>query len=260
MLRKTITSTSLIVSVALSSCVAPDYDLPQVKGTPTVRTIEQRIVCELVDLVRTERRKNDPPKWHQYDDILGFTKGQYQLVADLSLTVTDTGELAPGFNFIHNAFSFNAGLKYSRKREQNFAETLVFSVPDLQNRWKADHSFGECPPYADTNLAGNLGIENMVTLAMTTNHLDLDKKTFGGYIEFDVVQNVNAVGPNWKLVTFEGPGGLGTLSREYGDRLTLAFAPAATPTGKPVVEQATSNARDFLNQLILNRIGNVLSR
>ncbi len=240
----------------LAGCVAPDFDVGKIGGVPTVTTIERRIVCELTDLVRAERRGSDPASWKPFDQRTSFLQGQYQVVVDLSLLVTETGELAPNLNFIRSdVFSINTGFKVSRTRKQNFAERLTFSMPELLARYTSDRNFGECPA-ADTNLAGDLGIRKMAGLAMMTNYRgQVEDKDFGGYVTFDVYYDVNAAGPTWKLATFEGPGKLGKLSRQDTDTLSFSFVATNTSQGKISPAEASKRAREFLDQLNLNKLG-----
>ncbi len=252
---------SFLTPLILSGCIVPDYDVPKVNGAPTIGSIERRIVCELVYLVREHRRKGDPANWAPYDHGDTFRQGDYQVVIDLSLLVTDSGELAPNLNFIKNdVFSFNAGFKISKKRAQNFSERLSFSMPLLEAKLAANPDYGSCPS-ADTNLAGDLGIEKMVTLALTSQYREeTTDKNFGGYVSFDVYYDINATGPNWKLATFEGPGKMGKIYHQNTDQLTFSFVPAKTPQRVISQAEASQRATDFLNQLNLNRLGDALSR
>ncbi|CAN7199068.1 hypothetical protein LJR231_000499 [Phyllobacterium sp. LjRoot231] len=240
---------ALAVSIAgfVAGCGIPSFDIPIQQGAPTVTTIVQRVTCELVDMVRDDGG---------YENRTTVLTGDYQVTVQLSLDVTDSGELSPNLNFPStDTFAFNAGLKLSRSRDQNFTQNLLFSMQDLHDRWKTNKQFGRCPT-ANTNLAGDLGIKNTVSLALTAPFRDPASKDgeFGGSVNFVVTRNVNAVGPTWTLKHFEGPGNLGTLSRVNNDKITFAFARVS---GKPSAQtraEGTKRAQDFLNQLLLNQI------
>ncbi|SCX31815.1 hypothetical protein [Agrobacterium rosae] len=251
---------AIVAPIVTSGCVAPNFDVGKINGAPTVASIERRIVCELVDLVRDKPRRSDPANWTPFDNVTSIRDGKYQVVVDLSLLVTETGELTPNLNFIRSdVLSINTGFKVSRTRKQNFAERLSFSMPELLAKYHENGDFGACP-LADTNLAGDLGIRKMAELAMTTRYRELaETKDFGGYVSFDVYYDVNATGPTWKVATFEGPGKLGKLSHQDTDQLTFAFIPTTTAEGTISPAEASKRAREFLQQLNLNRLGDRLS-
>ncbi|MDX8529738.1 hypothetical protein RFM41_10320 [Mesorhizobium sp. VK25A] len=226
-----------------------------------MQSVVSRLQCELVDLIKTERGPNDPANWRPYDHRLALLGGNYQVVADLELNVTNSGELSPSFTYsTTNIFGIDAGLKYSRSRTDQFSQEMIFSIPDLNRKWKKDHSFGQCP-LSDTNLAGDLGVENKVTLGVTTPYaVQSDKKLFGGSIEFDVIRNINGVGPTWTLAHFEGPGKLLTIERENKDTLTLAFSKVDDPSNASEVGAATDAAKSFVNDLTIKRLANAIGR
>jgi hypothetical protein len=265
-MRLSLTAISLSVGclVALTGCAVPVYDVPRVNGEPTVDTIIKRITCELVDLIKTEPTPSyDPPSWHEYNHRAALAQGNgFQVYVTLSLSVIGSGGLAPSFTFPSPPkFSFGAGLNFTKRRTQTFRANLLFSIPELETVWKRNHAFGACPS-AETPLAGDLGIEDIATLGLASRNLNLAKEdeVFGGSIEFDIVYGVSSLGPTWTLVHFSGPGGLGSLSHENKDTLTLAFVQVKKPGSATAKEEASQRAREFVNQLLLDRLGSELSR
>lgn len=241
----------VLIAVGLSGCGVQRFDIPHNSvGAPTVGSIVRRIKCELIELIR-----DDVP--HPYDHRLSVLAGHYQVAVNLSLDVSDTGELAPTFAFPTNpTLTLNAALRLSRKRTQSFSEKIVISMDALQAEWKLEPSIGNCP-IADTNLAGELGIKYFVTLAMGTEGLNratpaAQGGAFGGSIEFAVTRNVNSVGATWVLSSFKGPGNLALLQRVNTDKVTFAFSASdATPEGTAA---ATARAQDYLNQLMIDQL------
>lgn len=232
---------------ALSGCAAPQFDVPPGSdGRPTVQSIVQRITCELVALTKPS-----------YVHHMAFLAGHYEVAVALKLEVSDTGELGPNLKFpAGNTFSSNVGFKLGQKRTHVFNEKLLFSIDKLQREAAASTSVKQCPTNPKTKLAGELGIETLVTLAMTSTSsiaplrlLDASAGgAFGGSIEFVVTRNVNALGVTWTLGSFVGPGNMGLLQRVNTDSVTLAFV-AGKPSPLPNAE-ASKRAEDFLGLLL----------
>ena len=218
---------SIILTTSLLGCsdIVPKYDVPYDEfGTPRVGSIIERIQCELAVMADKDYKNSGP-----------LTAGDFVAVFQLDLTVNDTGGLAPSFTYIASPmFSFGAGVKYERSREQNFTEKLIFSLRDMQKRIEDGKKTGThpymCPKEVETNLSGDLGLRQTVEAALLSPGLNIGTKlngndgAFGGYINFVVTKNFNSVGPTWTLRHFRGPGELGSLSEVNTDRLTFAFA------------------------------------
>jgi hypothetical protein len=223
--------------VILGNCagVVPRYDVPTDpnNGSPTVSSIVGRVRCELGNLVA-------PGAPHEFE----LLTGQYEVAVQLDLTVNDTGGLAPSVSYINAPFSFGLGAKLEQSREQFFSQKLFFSLLDLRDELDdgeaafragiSNKRLTDCVGYADTNLAGDLGIRQAVDMALGSNYLRTtaslsDQGAFGGYINFIVTKNLNSVGPMWTLTHFTGPGGFGSLSEVNTDKLTFAFAVPDVP-------------------------------
>lgn len=246
-----------------TGCAVPHYDVPYKANAPTVRTIVERIQCEIADMVRKDEK-------HPYPHRLFLLNNDFDILVSMSIEVTEAGGLAPSLAYMNPManFTFGANGVLSESRDHTFTENLQFSVRDIYldlHMWAlAKHagvedpqtSYGfvshECPP-ADTNLAGTLGISDFVAMASSSEGLTTGaEKVFGGSIQFLVTKNVNAVGPTWTLVHFKGPGGLIGASQVNTDKITLAFAQGpnvgkkmALPTTLP---RALSQAPDRLSQ------------
>lgn len=225
-----------ILSFALTcaGCAVPRYDVPYKANAPTVRTIVERIQCEIAAMVRDEK-----PTYPHRPFLLN---NDFDIVVSMSIEVNDTGGLAPSLAYMNPVtnFTFGANATLSESRDHTFTENLQFSVREIYldlYMWELakragvedpQTSYGftqhACPP-ADTELAGTLGISDFVSMASTSEGLTTSaEKVFGGSIQFIVTKNVNAVGPTWTLVHFKGPGGLFSASQVNTDKITLAFA------------------------------------
>lgn len=256
--RKSIfTALMLVVPIALESCAVPSFDIPREYGAPTIRTIVQRITCELVEMV-----KDGSSGEAVYPHRVSLLAGNFETAMSLSLEITHTGELSPNFNFptVSSDLAINAGLKLSRSRTHNFTRHMHFSMKELYERWKEDHNFGKCPDAYDTNLAGKLGLEQMVSLQFSAREADISRTlakgaAFGGTITFGVTRNINSAGPKWTLSNFVGPGNLGKLERKSTNKLTFAFA-TAVPVVKTkgiVRQRDRMEADDFLTELLFTQ-------
>jgi hypothetical protein len=218
-----------------AGCAVPRYDVPYTKvGQPTVKSIVQRIQCEMRDMVRDDT--NDPVSFHRK-----FLLNQdFEVLVSMSIEVNDTGGLSPSLAYLSplTSFTFSGNGTLSQSRDHTFTENVQFSFREIYldwYTWKIAKLSGadtqalgltphDCPP-ADTNLAGTLGISDFVAMAAPSEGLTTTAdKVFGGTIQFIVIKNVNSVGPTWTLVHFRGPGGLLNFSQVNTDKVTLAFA------------------------------------
>ncbi len=205
------------------------------------------------------------------------------IAVELDLTVNDDGSLAPAFTYTNGLFSFNAGAKLDVQREQNFTETLFYSIADLRDLMNEDRKMSlkvghpvnslACPTEVNTPLAGDLGIVPSVHIAMNTPHLASQTKLsgakageFGGYAKFVILKNLNAVGPTWTLKQLKGPGSLAGVSETNTDQITFAFAErAATGTlpqapNSAATNQAKARALTIIAQIKSNQVNTVLSQ
>jgi hypothetical protein len=256
----------LLCVLTASGCAVPHYDVPYTDvGHPTIKTIIQRIQCEIRDLVR--------------DDIANPTDasrlyGRYLLNQDfdvliaLSIEVNDTGGLTPSLSYMNTlspltslVVSGNGTL--SESRDHTFTENLQYSVRQIYIDWYSymlaeqagvdPKSLGltlhDCPT-ADTNLSGSLGIVDFVAMAAASEGLNTSTapdKIFGGTIQFLVTKNVNALGPTWTLVHFKGPGGLVNLSEVNTDKITLAFAQGPNVGKRMVLPKLSQLEKGFVS-------------
>jgi hypothetical protein len=269
-----------------SGCAVPIYDVPYTEaGHPTVKTIVQRIQCEIRDLAINP----------QYGPFL--RNGDYDVLIAMSIDVNNTGGLTPSLSYMTplataaTSFTFSGNGTLSESREHTFTENLQYSVRQIYIDWYAyqlaekagldPQSLGltmhDCPT-ADTNLSGTLGIGDFVAMAAASEGLDTETaadKIFGGMIQFLITKNVNAVGPTWALVHFKGPGGLAGLSQVNTDKITLSFAqgsnvgtkmllPTLAQLRKGIVpsfgnRSLNGSAYSFLQQQLTGSIGTQLS-
>lgn len=255
---------ALALTIPLMACSnVGHFDVPRdATGVPTVKSIIQQIRCELADLA-------DPA----YSHNLTLQKHDFMVAVQLNLTVNDDGSLAPSMTYSNGPFAFSAGVKLQASREQNFTEKLIYSMRAIQEEVKLSREISKklgrsidpfaCPAVADTNLAGDLGLRESVHMALTSADLDFGKGlsadgAFGGYVNFVVTKNLNAVGPTWTFTHFTGPGKLAGVSEVNTDKLVFAFAPRS-PTDVYSGKAPGAKAEALLNQILINEISTHLS-
>jgi hypothetical protein len=201
--------------------------------------------------------KSDPDGLYYF-----LVEGDYVAAMSLTLSITDTGQLAPSLKFpsVTDVLSINAGFNLQNSRTHTFKRNMRFSFKEIYSRWQDNNAYGECPSEAATNLSGKLGIRNIVLLQMsapsTATSAGVEgEKEFGGSIGFKVARNVNSAGPTWALSGFVGPGGLAKLERSSDNTLDIAFSVGSKPSdrsGKP--DRADRDAAQrFLDQLQIER-------
>lgn len=242
-------SLCLLGVLATSGCGVPEFDIPSENpSAPTANTIIDRITCELVDLIRPVREDGST-----YNHRKSLLAGNYQIAVLLSFATADTGQLSPNFKFpISPTFSFNIGITISEKRTHTYSSTINLSIAEILRDWE-NNNFGDECPKVYRNLAGELGLERIITTGLTTRNTDLRRDiskggAFGGTIEFVVTKNLNNVGPKWVLDNFEGPGGLARAERVHTNKLTITFAGGdKTPAG---VAEASARADRYIDRIL----------
>jgi len=262
--RRLWSGAALLIMTLCTGCAVPFFDVPLDEyGQPTVQTIIERIQCEVRDMVRDDR-PGDPASFHRKF----LLNGDYEIVVALSLEVNDSGGLAPSLSYVtpfatSATFTFAAGGTLSKSRDHTFSENIQLSTRQIFVDWKNRIKPYDCP-LANTNLAGTLGIKDIVSMAASTPDLDEDlkggaKSVFGGSVQFVVTKSVSATGPSWQLVRFKNIAALGSLSEVNTDKITLSFAPGSNK-GKRLAGIRTFNpaAYQFLQQQLLNSISSQL--
>ncbi len=270
LLDKALTLCAIAVVASLSNgCTVPHYDVPYTStGQPTVKSIVDRIQCEIRDMVRDDMGDSYVPSFHR----LFLLNGDYDVEIALSVEVNDTGGLAPSLSYMHpltalTSFTFSGNGTLRESRDHNFTENIQLSVRDIYIDWKTGADPHDCPP-ADTNLSGTLGISDFVAMAAQSQNLDTTnssgKGVFGGSIQFLITKNVTTVGPTWSLVHFKGPGGLASLSEVNTDKITLAFAQGLNVGKRMIFSRGVKHplnpdAYFFLQQLLTSSINSQLT-
>jgi hypothetical protein len=244
-------------------CAVPAYDVPRDDyGQPTVKTIVERIQCEIRDMVRNDRPE-DPASFNRRV----LLNGDYMVFVALSLEVNDSGGLAPSASYITPwataaTFTANINANISQARNHTFTDNIVLSTSQIYLDWKNGIKAYDCP-VANTNLAGELGLKDIVNLAASTPGLDEEmkggqKSAFGGTIQFVVTKSLSATGPSWQLVRFKNVAALANLSEVNTDKIILNFVPGKNK-GKRLPSAAVSSAAyQLLQQQLLNSISSQL--
>lgn len=256
--RRFVSAVAVVTCGLFGGCAIPAYDVPLDEyGQPTVRTIVERVQCEIRDMVRDDR-PDHPDSFHR----LWLLNGDYDVLVALSLDVNESGGLSPSLTYVTplaaaTTFTLGANATLSRARDHTFSENIQLSTRQIYTEWKAGRGY-QCP-VANTNLAGSLGIKDIVSMAASTPDLDETQKTvFGGTIQFVVTKSINAT-PSWQLVRLKNVGALASLSEINTDKITLSFAPGANK-GKRLSPLPATNpvAYQFLQQQLLNSINSQL--
>jgi hypothetical protein len=166
-------SAAALVGCGLSAgCAVPSFDVPHDNyDQPTVTTIIQRIQCEIRDMVRDDR-PGDPASFHR----LFLMNGDYDVLVALSLEVNDTGGLAPTISYVTplavaTSWTFGATATLSKGRDHTFTENIEISARQIYSDWKSGVQPYDCP-VANTNLAGELGLKDFVSMATSSPDLD----------------------------------------------------------------------------------------
>ncbi len=242
----------LAISTALSSCAVPQFDVPHDNGVPTIKTIVDRIECELVSLIKNESSFKP-----------ALLIGDYVTAMNLTLLVNDTGALTPNLRFptVGSNLSINAGLNYTNSRQHTFTRKLRYSFRELKAKLDRSQNeggnYGECKPTKSFDLEGELGLKEFAALQFsapsTSNSSLTEKGEFGGSITFTVTKNINSAGPTWVLSNFVGPGGLVRVQRRSENKIDISFARGSTEqdfTTKATATDITA-ADDFLTELLI---------
>lgn len=264
-IRRPLSAAALLGAALCAGCAVPFYDVPLDEyGQPTVKTIVERIQCEIRDMVRDDR-PDHPDSFHRKF----LLNGDYEVVIALSLEVNDSGGLAPSVSYIPNPLTattsliWGANATLSKARDHTFSENIQLSTRQIFLDWKSGTKSYDCPT-ADTNLAGSLGIKDLVSMAASTPGLIDEpkgeaKNVFGGVVQFVVTKGLSAAGPTWQLVRFKSIAALGSLSEVNTDKITLAFAPGSQKGKRlPTIRGLNASGYQFLQQLILNSINSQL--
>jgi hypothetical protein len=250
-----------------AGCAVPSFDVPRDNyDQPTVTTIIQRIQCEIRDMVRDDR-PDDPASINR----LFLMNGDYDVLVALSLEVDDTGGLAPTVSYVTplvaaaTSWTFGATGTLSEARDHTFSENIEISTRQIYSEWKSGELRHDCPA-ANTNLAGDLGLKDFVSMATSSPDLDETLQggekagVFGGTIQFVVTKSLSATGPSWQLVRFKNIAALGSLSEVNTDKITVAFS-QGNNKGKRLARINGFNAAayNFLQQQLINSISTQLS-
>jgi hypothetical protein len=263
-IRRLLSGAALLGATLCSGCAVPFYDVPLDEyGQPTVKTIVERIQCEIRDMVRDDRPSHPDSfqgKW--------LLNGDYEVVIALSLEVNDSGGLAPSVTYLTplaaaTSLTLGANATLSMGRSHTFSENIQLSTRQIFQDWKSGTKSYDCP-MANTNLAGSLGLKDIVSMAASSPDLDEElkggaKSVFGGIVQFVVTKSLSATGPSWQVKRFKNIAALGSLSEVNTDKITVAFAPGSNKGKRlPRIQGVNATAHQFLQQLILNSINSQL--
>lgn len=221
-MRRIVVGAFCLSQAACMTTPAP-YDLPYNRnGTPLVNSIVRRINCELALMVREDR----VPRYRRWQTLLRY---DYRAAMLLTIDSNETGAIAPVFNFPHTGFAFSVAPSYKHSREDQMGYFLSFSFVDILEDLRDNPDKYECPS-RDTDLAGDLGLEETVSSALNLEELTYtDKVTptggvFNGFVTFSATKSIDRIGPTWTLTHFNGPGPLLSGSIATTNKLAFGFA------------------------------------
>jgi hypothetical protein len=240
--------------------VPAPYDVPYARDgtTPLVDTIVTEINCELLEMVRDDRDED-----HIYQRRGTLLRYDYHAAMYLTIDSNASFGIAPVFNFPHAWFSFTVAPDYKHARENQIGYNLTFSFVDLYNNWRKDPGQFRCPAVPNTDLAGNLGLQEVVSSALNLEPLAYTDKPsatggiFNGFVTFTATKSIDRIGPTWTITHFNGPSSLLSGSVATTNKLAFGFAGgpnankgAARDAANRVV--ATRNAGQSLGQALAN--------
>ncbi|MBR1123748.1 hypothetical protein JQ628_19635 [Bradyrhizobium lablabi] len=252
---------TVILAASCGGCAVPNWDVPRDEyNQPTVKTIIERIQCEIRDMVRDDR-PDDPASFHRKF----LLNGDYEVLIALSLEVNDSGGLAPSTTYATpitppgSTFTFAANANLGQARAHTFTENVEISTRQIYLDWKSRLKSYDCP-LQDHYLSGTLGIKDLVSMAASSPGLDESQKTvFGGSIQFVITKSLSATGPSWQIVRFKNIATLASLSEINTDKITLSFAQGSNKGKRlPRIYGVNRAAYEFLQQQLLNSISSQL--
>lgn len=216
------------------------FDVPyNAKGTPVVNSIVERISCELVELVRDDR----PIPFNRGPTLLRY---DFHAAMLLVIESTETGGIAPVFNFPHTGFAFGLSPSFKKSREDQKGYNIEFSFVDIYEQWRADPDRFPCPTI-DTDLAADLGLRETVASALNIEELNFGSTlgptagVFNGSVNFTATRSIDSIGPTWTLTHFTGPGPLLSGSVATNNKLSFGFGGGPNPN-KPRQRDAANRA------------------
>ncbi|MGU3560533.1 hypothetical protein [Methylobacterium radiotolerans] len=241
---------AVALSLLLPGCMytAAPYDVPYSNNgtTPLVNTIVTEINCELLEMVRDDRGKE-----RTYLRRETLIRHDYHAAMYLTIDSTASGGIAPVFDFPHPWFSFAVAPNYKHSRENQIGYNLIFSFVDLYDRWHDDPDRFKCPAVPNTDLAGNLGLQDVVSSALNLEPLAYTDKPsatggiFNGFVTFTATKSIDRIGPTWTITHFNGPGPLLSGSIVTTNKLAFGFS------GGPNANKG--RARDLANRVVATR-------
>jgi len=190
-------------------------------------------------------------------------QGNYRMAGILTLGGKRSGGLTPDLGFpdtiTAGTFDVDVTPNISRSVERSTVTYLNYDLQRIYDRTNESDANFSCPK-ATSNLAGSLGIADLVATSMP---LPIDQNAgppggqFGGTITFTTTAGLSG-GPTWTLKHFIGPGSFATASNEFTDKLTLAFY--QRPLGSRSEEADRDEARKVLQSIVDQDTSQQLSR
>lgn len=237
--------------VFLAGCASPQLAVPYgPDGYPNALSINQRIRCELADMVR---KHEDPSRDFAYRDFL--TAGNYRVVALLTLSSKRTVGAKPQVDtttqISGGLFKFGIGANVAQIDDFSSSTFLEYRIDEIADDIRANPDHARCRD--GDNLAGRLDIAHLVaTSAPLPLYQESTNQTygqFGGTITFTVTSGVSSIGPTWILQRISGPGAFGSYAREQTNKVTFAFY--QRPLGEDEDDpESRAKARDILRDII----------
>jgi hypothetical protein len=249
------------VLVFMAGCsMTPSFDGPVGPSDvrPSVDAVVKNIQCEIHGVQTEKTNPNDPElQWVQR-----FQQSPYVVYVNLTLDVSDTQGLTPGFSVLNTLGNFTglANLNYTGTQHRNINPTFAL---DLSKPTPGLDAMCERNRETTGGISGNLGLREIIIAGVSkstspdfgyglvgTATGDANKlaapPTFVSTIDFTITKGISG-GPTWSFKTLKVTGGSGPVSASETnkDTLVISFARSTTTPAEPAATVELRN-RFFL--------------
>ncbi len=224
--------------LGLSGCAGmPDYQLGiQDSNKDPATPLFAHLICEIAASGHFAELQRD----------------HVQVTVALTLTVDDSGGIAPSLSFIHPAHitprseTDIVGGEVTKARKRTLTRNVHFDVADVDPK-------ASCAADTNAKVLGSFHVGTLIDSQMAAPALPgvtvADKDAlFGTTVQFALKLSLNG-GPTWVRVHFKGPGDKGIFNTSRTDTSSLVIAFAKPAAGARSAASSTPNPA-FLESLL----------